>query len=654
MGQQTKTFSIRVIITALFSVLFSIALVSIVSVLFLRTEGAIQTLSKRLNQSIANQVQQQFSIVMSPVEQFFWANKFLIKKGELSTQKEELIKKMLLELVNSHGHIFNAYIAFEDGTFVMASKEKELKYTYINPKKNQTIYVDYSRDYEKKDMKVVRKIDFNPKVREWYKGALKTNKIYSSGIYTFHQSQKLGVTISKPFYDKQQRRVGVMGIDILSSRLKAILSAIKTSESSVLGLVDFSKKPRLVSSSIDKNNRLKLSIIKTFFKFSKDQEYKRVDVEGEPFYLTSTLVSPSFFPEWFVFIAMPEKELLKEIIMVQQQSFFLGLGVLVLGIFFIFMFSKMLSAPIRIISSQALKIKKLEEVEQLDIKTPVKEVGELIQSINSMGVAFDAFSHYVPKSIVKHLIETNQKADISGKNFHVTLLFTDIKNFTGFSESEEPEMVSKFLSEYFEIISNLILEYGGTIDKYIGDSVMAFWGAPKIVSNQYENAARCILEVRKKMKSPEFMNHPVLSKFDTRFALHSGNVVVGNIGSRDRFNYTAIGREVNLCSRLESVNKQFNTHVLVSNSFQKMIGNTMPTRPLDSVKLKGFTAPVFVHELLEDDIKPEQLTAYLQCHDLYMNKKFAEAKESFEDLKKRYPNDEVLDYFITQCNTYLS
>ncbi|MEN9675227.1 MAG: hypothetical protein RIS76_1123, partial [Verrucomicrobiota bacterium] len=191
------------------------------------------------------------------------------------------------------------------------------------------------------------------------------------------------------------------------------------------------------------------------------------------------------------------------------------------------------------------------------------------------------------------------EARLGGHSAHLTLLFTDIVDFTHVAESADPQVLVEQLGEYLAVVSGLIHEHHGIVDKYIGDGVMAFWGAPRPDPAQAVHAARAALEIQGKLDTLNVAwaaaGRPM---FHTRIGLNSGEVVVGNIGSEDRLNYTAIGDPVNLASRLESLNRYYGTRILLSDATRMAAGDVLLTRPVARVSVKGSQRGIVVYELL--------------------------------------------------------
>jgi adenylate cyclase len=212
----------------------------------------------------------------------------------------------------------------------------------------------------------------------------------------------------------------------------------------------------------------------------------------------------------------------------------------------------------------------------------------------------EMFSRYVSPEYVRQLADGYRDLQLGGQRIPLTLLFSDIRGFTSISENHPPEVVVEVLNEYLARMSEVVFRHGGTLDKFIGDAVMAFWGAPVAVADHARRAADTALEMVQELERLnagwEAEGRPI--RIDIGIGLNTGEAIVGNIGSLGhKLDYTAIGDTVNLASRLEGLNKQYGTRVIVSEATRLALGGDYETRPLDEVKVKGKEQAVEIHEL---------------------------------------------------------
>lgn len=254
----------------------------------------------------------------------------------------------------------------------------------------------------------------------------------------------------------------------------------------------------------------------------------------------------------------------------------------------------------------------------------------------------DAFKRYVAPGVVQEVIRNPNSLALSGETKELTVFFSDIRDFTTISEGLSPKQLSQLMNEYLTAMSNVIMETGGTVDKFIGDAIMAIWGAPLAIADQelqaVETALRSI-EVLDRLQ-PGWSSKG-LPTIRIGIGINTGKMRVGNFGSEKRFDYTVIGDNVNLASRLEGLNKTYGTTILISERTMAAIKKKIPCRYIDMVRVKGKNRPVRIFEPLAtkslNAIRP-QLALYKEAVALYQKRDFKEANKHFSALNKEYPH----------------
>ena len=269
-----------------------------------------------------------------------------------------------------------------------------------------------------------------------------------------------------------------------------------------------------------------------------------------------------------------------------------------------------------------------------------------------------AFSYYVNPTVVAEMLKNPDMLKLGGDKRIMTVLFSDIRGFTTISENMEPEALVQILNEYLTEMTNIVFKYDGLVDKYIGDAVMAFWGAP--LSQPKHALLACqtgldmmssLAELRAKWKAQE-RNLPFL---DIGIGLNSGPMVVGNMGSDTRFDYTVMGDSVNLGSRLEGANKQYGTHIILGEMTFEQVKEHFICRELDSVAVKGKERPERIFELMgaPDTIDSELLhlaRAFTRGVKAYKSCRWDEAIRIFSALKAYYPEDHPSAMYLDRAN----
>jgi len=210
-----------------------------------------------------------------------------------------------------------------------------------------------------------------------------------------------------------------------------------------------------------------------------------------------------------------------------------------------------------------------------------------------------SFAHFVPKDIVKGIIDGSIAPELGGVRQEVTILFTDVSNFTTIAEAADPDSLMRQTSRHFSALTEAFLAEGGTVDKFIGDSVMVFWNAPHSQHDHVERACRAALSAKAASdKLNTQFEAEGLRAFVVRFGIHVGDAVIGNVGSAERMEYTALGNSVNLAARLEGLNKEYETTILVSEAVRRRVADCFRFNAIASVIAKGMTTETQVYELV--------------------------------------------------------
>jgi adenylate cyclase len=227
------------------------------------------------------------------------------------------------------------------------------------------------------------------------------------------------------------------------------------------------------------------------------------------------------------------------------------------------------------------------------------DVTAVLVELERAKTALRGLSRYAPVDLVRQLYAANREPMLGGELRELTLLFTDIEGFTSFAETMPPERLAQLLGHYFAVMTKAVGEEGGTVDKYIGDALMVLWNAPVAQPDHAERACRaalaCVQASAQLFASPVWRGVPPLN---TRFGIHCDTVMVGHFGAPERFAYTAIGDGVNLASRLEGLNKEYGTSILVSGAVAERVRNRFELRQIDRVAVKGKAQGVDIYELL--------------------------------------------------------
>ncbi len=268
-----------------------------------------------------------------------------------------------------------------------------------------------------------------------------------------------------------------------------------------------------------------------------------------------------------------------------------------------------------------------------------------------------SFSQYLSPTLVKELVDNQDSLVLKGENRELTILFSDIRAFTSMSEKMSPEDLCTFLNEYLTPMTTLVMEQRGTIDKFIGDAVMAFWNAPLMTKDHVYHACVCAIQMIEGLqKLNSSWGKKGFPPITIGIGVHVGVARVGNMGSRQRFDYTVMGDTVNLCSRLEGLNKMYGTNILVSSSvYDELRSRDLCFRKVDSVRVKGKNKPVTVYELIgyhAGEIDAHELQMHNKALNVYECGDFATARRLFSTLRQNYPQTQLYGVYEKRCHHF--
>ncbi len=332
-------------------------------------------------------------------------------------------------------------------------------------------------------------------------------------------------------------------------------------------------------------------------------------------------------------------------------------GLVLSGIILMILY-RQVTHPIQALVKETDKIRDFNLDERVDIKASLYEIKTLVNAMASMKVGLQSFKKFVPSQLVRQLMETGLEASASGQRREVSIFFSDVADFTTISEAMKPSELASHLTEYFNEMTNIIMENQGTVDKYIGDAIMAFWNAPLEIRDHAQAACRSALRIQDSLRALEkkwvAQEKPV---FRTRIGLNTGDVVVGNMGSEQRLNYTIIGDPVNLASRLEALNKYYDSSIIISQFTYEKCSSDFEVRTLDYVLVKGKTKAVSIYELLAEKgdistLDKEYNQYYEEAISFYLRREWDQAIEIFERLLTQKPKDGPCRMFLERCQAY--
>ena len=371
-------------------------------------------------------------------------------------------------------------------------------------------------------------------------------------------------------------------------------------------------------------------------------------------FLTTFRILPGT-QDWTVGIVVPRDFYLGKLVAMRNHLLAVSFGVMLLLIAAGVVILRSVKRAQEQITRESLKMNAFE-FSPAPTNSAFRDVSQVLESLEKAKAAMRAMSKYAPVDLVRKLYREKSDPVLGGELMEISIMFSDIKGFTTFSEQLEPNRLADVLGLYLDALSRIIQrDTHGTIDKYIGDAIMALWNAPEPVPDHPRMACLAALRCREATyalsKTPEWQGLPVL---ETRFGLHCASALVGHFGARDRMNYTAIGDAINLSSRLEGLNKQYGTWIIASDSVAQCAREAFDFRLLDIVAVKGKTEPITIYELLGTKGSAEErrpaVNAYESAFSAYERRDFKRALALLQDHASDPPSARLME----RCQAFLA
>ncbi|MDP2331121.1 MAG: adenylate/guanylate cyclase domain-containing protein [Reyranella sp.] len=590
--------------------------------------------------------------------------------------------KYLFSIIQHSNRIISMYVGLTDGSFRQARQieptvEVQGKlpppgalyaYRWIDAVPRGTAPTDHYvfLDAQQKEIGKSEQVTaYDPRARLWYRMTQQAGGPVITDPDVFAALGLIGFTVAAPIFN-DGRMLGIAAADITLDGLSEYLAERKISPGSLSYILDH--QGRVIANSeriktyTNYNGRVELQHITSlgndlpavaFSARPRDSEKLFSFTKGGEDYVASlTTLPPDFGKRWQLFVVTPLADFTEAFQEHNKRLFLFGLVAIVLQILIIYFLSTVISAPLEKLARKVVRIQDLEGENLPPLDSPIREVAVLSRAIDTLDAAVKSFAAFVPVGLVKQLLESDQKLELGGHSRFLTIFFSDLEAFSSLSEEVPSQELLLRVSAYLAVVTKAVNEESGTIDKFIGDGVMAFWGAPALLDDHAARACFAALRIRKGMDGLNARwQEDGLKPLNIRIGIHSDAVLVGNIGSKERMSYTVMGDGVNVAARLEGINKEYGTRITISHSVFKEAGERLCVRPIDDVAVKGRRAKIPIYELLgayglEPEFEPDQATVRLcrltrTAYEALVAGDVALALERYRAILAEYPDEPV-------------
>ena len=397
---------------------------------------------------------------------------------------------------------------------------------------------------------------------------------------------------------------------------------------------------------------------------AKRDQFEFTDPDTSEVYLAQFTPFPNNFNKnWEVLTLVPVSDFLEGLYGTNKRLISYGGVACLLLVILIFVLSRTISRPIEALTEEIRDLLDFNRPSAL-IRSKIVEINILSSAVNKLRNTLRAFTSYVPRDLVNDLLRSGKNIELGGESRYLTIMFTDLKDFSTLSEITPSRALLKCVSEYLSLVTYAVKEEHGTVDKFIGDSVMAFWGAPLLDQDHaYHSCITALKSQRRMVKLNQQLIEEGLPTLTMRIGIHSDAVLVGNIGSTERMSYTVMGDGVNIASRLEGINKEYHTSICISHATFKEAGERLWTRPVDVITVKGRKGEITIHELVGirgDDpetmaTEREQALCLLtvEAFNLFLKKQYQEAAVAYQAIFDTY-GDNLAYLMLSKCTQNLA
>jgi adenylate cyclase len=516
----------------------------------------------------------------------------------------------------------------------------------------------------------------------WYRKAVASQYTEWSQTSIFPTGRQPGINISGQFI-QYGRFAGVIDVTIELTRLSQFLTSVHVGQTGTVAIIDgagnIMASPDPAERAAEQAGRMRnlesldpqrsplLTVARDALAANRMQlsAYKSADplflkpyraADGAVYFVTFT---PLDFRDWKIVTVIPEKDFLANIDRNTQRLLWLLVGfTLAMILIAILLADRLLGRPLIRIARELHHIEGFRLDRIIRVPSPLRELDALSVAMMQMAHGLTSFQKYLPTELVRTLVSQGIEAKPGGQQQSLTVLFADLAGFTSLSERLGPQIVP-VLTRYLGSTSHVIAGEGGTIDKFIGDAVMAFWGAPTVHAHQAEAACRAALACRQRLteiRVPGADGQP--AALHLRIGINTGTMLVGNIGSEERLNYTVIGDAVNLASRLEAVNKVYGTEIIIGEATRDAAGAAIRVRELDRVAVYGRVESTAIFELLgmaEEGGSEAWVAVYEQGLAQYRARQWSKAIAAFERVSALRPAGDAPSAMLRErCRHFLT
>jgi adenylate cyclase len=675
-----------------FTALMVVTVVSVGSNAYRRASQISLNLSADIIGEMSEKIIHRTVRIFEAAYSYLETNAILFEGREPALSREQVFRLFWRQL-QLEPQLLSMYASDPAGNFLQVREQPQLVTRFIERSGDKPVegLIYRNRHYEP-----IAHINggglYDPRDTSWYIGAMAAQgNVYWSSVYRFSGTGKLGFTAAKAVYREDETLHAVVAVDIALESLSEFLADQRGTRNAVALIVDRHDNLVAFPYQLILRERAEGEDPEALYKVDELADTRLVDAyralgrvssdsgtrpdpepetgshspmqghavtrsDGTRYIAREHRFPASWSDGWKLFVVVPEASLLSAASRLLSESIIISVIILIGAVLLVSLLALRLFEPMRKLVSNTELVQqfRLDDVEPVNSR--FREIQAMDQAICSMRQGLQTLAKFVPGAVARDLMQSSEEAKPGGEVVEITLFFSAMSEFATLCRTLPPERISTILAILLDQFTRIVLRSRGNIDNYLGESIMAFWGAPLAVPDGPQRACRVALQC---MRAEEALRRedPQAFPVATRnlFAIHAGRAIVGNIGSATRMSYTAVGDNVELGWKLKQLNHRYGTRIILSEPVRAAVGDRFWLRRLDVIPSHGGREALPIYELLGERSIPltTQMQTFVGRYEqglaAVLNADWETAQSLFDALSDEYPQDESVRLMALRC-----
>jgi|GEM_PF-4369989 len=616
--------------TSLRSYLYVLIAVSLASILAVSAgifvffgEKSIHRLGWQLQEQILQQVERQLHEYTHTAKRINTSNQLLFDQGLIAIDDRQAWAKQFNLQSQQFNFISYITVAKADGSWFGLRNTEQPLYQHMNGSGN--LYNHALLPGRAMGEAYLQAQGGSAKDKMWFKSSLLAGRPVWTPIYHWDYDNQLAMSLGQPVYSSTGNLEALFAVDLSLSAISGFLRQFRLGQTGAVFIMDAEQK-MVASSSFQAPFKVQqgklqriaaseygnamLAFAGSYLQGLPEGDQRHLlDWKGNKIQVLRQEFRSAQGLQWTLVAVVPSAELTQGVRKGLWWVLLAGISVLLLALYAAGAYTNRWVRPLRKLADRVEEVRWLNLNQEFQIDTEVREVQQLSQALQSMQAGLQSFARFVPRDMVRQILNQGEEAKLGGEKRMVTVMFADIQGYSSVAEQLDPEQTILMLNQYFQAMQEVVAMYGGTVIEHMGDSVLAIFGAPHLLQDHAENATRSALAMTEALQElnhrwehtsfSEAWQEHTDGELKMRIGLHRGTVVAGNIGGTEYMKYGVIGDVVNVAARLEALNKDYGTSVMLSRQVYEELGEDLAPNFIcrGMVSLKGRSQQQVVYSL---------------------------------------------------------